>query len=144
MSATIEMSTNVDNAVLPSSEGQARELTGLDPAEAVEVMSTVIESTDGHPTAKAIREEVQRRREPETTPAPEPVANLPPTAPRRRALTEDVWDAVRDLQKAVRRLASTADDDRFAQKKPQIAQLASNDLGLIEKTISEYRDNLAD
>ncbi|HUU98565.1 MAG TPA: DNA N-6-adenine-methyltransferase [Phycisphaerae bacterium] len=52
--AALEMSTMVD-IPLPSSERQARELVGLTPEEAVEVMREASEATDGKPTAGAIR-----------------------------------------------------------------------------------------
>lgn len=60
MSAAIEMSAIADTP-LPSNEAQARELTGVNPADAVEIMAEVNEATDGKPTAKAIRDAVTSR-----------------------------------------------------------------------------------
>lgn len=73
---------------------------------------------------------------------PEATAALTPEKPKRKPLTDEVWDIVLDLKKIMNRLDRTTADDRFAQKKAQIAELASNDLSLIEKTIADYRDNL--
>lgn len=63
MEAALDMATSPigDTLALPANEGQARELTGLDPAEAVDVMAKVNESTGGKPTAAAIRNEIASR-----------------------------------------------------------------------------------
>ena len=76
------------------------------------------------------------------TPTPEPEAKAEPQKPRRTPITDEVWDAILGIKKALTKLAETAGDDRFAKNKTQIAELVSNDLGLIIKSIAEYRDNL--
>lgn len=50
------LSTIVDKSHLPATESQARELSGLDPGEAQEVMQAAHEATQGKITAKAIKQ----------------------------------------------------------------------------------------
>ncbi|SDT87220.1 hypothetical protein SAMN04488548_12432 [Gordonia westfalica] len=57
MEAALEMATSPigDTPALPANEGQARELTGLDPAEAVDVMAKVNEATGvGRPRRRSV------------------------------------------------------------------------------------------
>ncbi|GAC50292.1 hypothetical protein GOACH_23_00010 [Gordonia aichiensis NBRC 108223] len=50
------MSPIGDTHALPANESQARELVGLDPEQALDVMAKAHGATDGKPTAKAIRD----------------------------------------------------------------------------------------
>lgn len=80
---TTTVSTIVDTP-LPANEGQARELTGLDPETAAEVMREAGRVTAGKPTAEAIREartavaspmgDIQGERVDERDPVRNPVA----------------------------------------------------------------------
>lgn len=64
MEAALEMSP-IGDIPLPATESQARELVGLTPEEAVEVMREVNEATNGNPTADAIRNARQAQETPE-------------------------------------------------------------------------------
>lgn len=85
-------------APTPSTESQARELAGLQPGEAQEVMEAAHRATGGNLTAKAIK---QARQEYENSPPP------PPPMPRRDWASEvhDLEDQIADLQEACRVLS---------------------------------------
>lgn len=55
MEGALEMCTTVHTSLIPASERQARELSGLTPEEAILVMREANEATGGSPTAEAIR-----------------------------------------------------------------------------------------
>ncbi|GEE00231.1 hypothetical protein nbrc107696_46060 [Gordonia spumicola] len=64
MEAALDMAMSpIGDTTLPANEGQARELAGLDPAEAVGVMNEVNDETGGKPTAAAIRDAVRARQQ---------------------------------------------------------------------------------
>ncbi|SDT83989.1 hypothetical protein [Gordonia westfalica] len=156
MEAALEMATSPigDTPALPANEGQARELTGLDPAEAVDVMAKVNEATGGRPTAAAIRSEIGSRRidpEPDidaeveaepveiapgftdaalaelNAPTPTP-APAQPATPKRRPITDAFDSATFNLKRAVESVNRLAADDRLKRNKDQIKASNLSDL----------------
>jgi len=103
----IDAATVVDTlptgTTVPVNEGQARELVGLAPDAAAEVMHRADQATGGHVTAAAIRE-----------------VRAPKTAPRR-ALPDQFFDAAFDLTKVVERVDRLINDNRFPQNAEKVA-----------------------
>ena len=66
---------------------------------------------------------------PEHTPKPEPAT------PRRKPITDDVLNAVVDLQKALRKWESIVNDDRFPANKKQVGDLHLSDLHRAETSL---------
>lgn len=58
-----------------------------------------------------------------------------PQAPRRKPITDDVLNAVVDLQKALRKWESIVNDDRFPANKKQVGDLHLSDLHRAETSL---------
>ena len=68
-------------------------------------------------------------------PSDTPHAKQEPTGPRRKPLTDDVLNAVVDLQKALRKWESIVNDDRFPANKKQAGDLHLSDLHRAETSL---------
>jgi hypothetical protein len=99
------------NSPAPTSERQARELTGLPTETAAKVMTEA--AAAGNVTAASIREARER-----VTPHPKP---------RRRPLADGFRDATLDLGKLITRIRNLAADDRLPRSRAEVAHYA-NDL----------------
>lgn len=104
---------------VPVSERSARELVGLAPEQAAQVIERAEADNAGKVTADTVRE--ARRAtflpsgKPDARSMRDMAAAVPPVRPkpRRRPLPKQYWDAVYDLDKAIRRLEKIQGDDRF-------------------------------
>ena len=68
-------------------------------------------------------------------PSDTPHAKQEPTGPRRKPLTDDVLNAVVDLQKALRKWEAIVNDDRFPANKKQAGDLHLSDLHRAETSL---------
>lgn len=66
---------------------------------------------------------------------PEPTPKPEPATPRRKPITDDVLNAVVDLQKALRKWESIVNDDRFPANKKQVGDLHLSDLHRAETSL---------
>lgn len=66
---------------------------------------------------------------------PEPTPKPEPATPRRKPITDDVLNAVVDLQKALRKWESIVNDDRFPTNKKQVGDLHLSDLHRAETSL---------
>ena len=88
-SETVGALSPMGDTPMPTSERQARELSGLDPETAADVMHDAHEQTNGKPTAKAIKDSRDR-----IAPKPKPVTNLAPRPPVTDLITPADLDAL--------------------------------------------------
>jgi predicted transcriptional regulator len=89
--------------------------TRLTPDVSVEPPPATVVSLDG-------------RQRPASRPAAVVASQAPDRAPQRRALTDQFFNAVYDLTKAVERVQRLAADDRFPQNAEKVASKHRNDL----------------
>lgn len=104
---------------IPTTERQARELVGLEPAVAVEVM-TIATRVTKVPTASDIRQVRQITIE-QARPRP-PAATTPPAVKaKRKPMSDTMRRAAFDLEKLAERFRRMEQDDRFGQFAPVLA-----------------------
>lgn len=132
--AAAVVSTTVDIGLpAPENERQARELGRIPEPERAKVWAETVERTDGKPTAAAVRETYEQRREPPSDadllagdgwtqpdgPGFADAVTPPPAAPKpkRRPLPEAITEASRDYVRAADRLARLTEDDRFPKNR---------------------------
>ena len=120
---------------LPTTESQARELVGLEPANALLVMETVT-ATAPMVTATAI---AQARRELEKF-APDSVV-MPPATQRRKPLSDEMREAMADLEKLSRKFDRIRRDDRYGAFSEHFRSAHS---GRLDSITTELVEMLAD
>lgn len=157
--ADITRALTAVNSPAPVNEAQARELNGLEPEVAAEVMRQAIDATDGKPTAPVLREVRDRIAPKPVSPAPaavwtsatEALASYEPAhvaqpaepaQPRRRPLTDGFRDASLDLSKLITRIENLVSDDRFARNKNEVARYA-NDLIRARDALQRVIDHMS-
>lgn len=141
--AAAVVSTTVDIGLpAPENERQARELGRIPEPERAKVWAETVERTDGKPTAAAVRETYEQRREPPSdadllagdgwTQPDGPGfqdAVTPPAAapkPKRRPLPEAFTDATHDFVRIAERFDRLRGDDRFTRNRHQTHHRASD------------------
>lgn len=72
-----------------------------------------------------------------------PAAATPPTEPKRRALTDQFFDAAYDLGKAVERVHRITQDDRFSQNADKVAAKHRSDLVRLNNLLTEVINQLS-
>lgn len=128
--------------IAPSSERQARELARVPESDRAAVWAETVERTDGKPTAAAVRETYEQRREPPSDadllagdgwtqpdgPGFEDAVTAPAAAPKpkRRPLPEVFNDATHDFVRIAERLDRLHKDDRFTRNRHQTHHRASD------------------
>ena len=120
---------------IPTTERQARELVGLDPDLAILVMETVT-ATAPMVTATAI---AQARRELEKF-APDSVV-MPPATQRRKPLSDEMREAMADLEKLSRKFDRIRRDDRYGAFSEHFRSAHS---GRLDSITTELVEMLAD
>lgn len=75
-------------------------------------------------------------------PRPEPTPAAEPAAPKRRALTDQFFDAAYDLVKAVDRVHRLTEDDRWTRNAEQVAAKHRNDLIRTAEALAGVLDRL--